>query len=296
MHAPTADSGIFTCSSGGRLFPIPGSYGFYEQDAATFASWGVEYVKMDWCNTDINGTQLIPEQVYPNMSRALNATGKPIFFEECAWGTDSPWLWSQPWVNSWRIGGDHHDTFPGPVPPATEGVIELLANKSSYASPGAYNYADMIYTGGQGCAGQLALGAHCPGQTDIEYMTEFTMWAIAASPIIVATNVANLTGIMQQVLLNADMIAVHQDPLAIAGDRRGFTSDPGCPAGYCQLCMCAAVVLRWGVTVMALSSSSPYGSCSLFHLAASCSRHLPRMFCPCVHRDNLCRVQATSER
>lgn len=89
--------------------------------------------------------------------------------------------------------------------------------------------------GGQGCSGQTAPGAHCPGQTDIEYQTEFTMWAIAASPIIVATNILNMTDIMTTVLLNADMIAVHQDAAAIAGDRRGFTNDPGCPAGYCQI-------------------------------------------------------------
>lgn len=61
------------------------------------------------------------------------------------------------------------------------------------------------------------------------------MWSIAASPIIVGTNVMNMTAIMQQVLLNADMIAVHQDAAGMPGDRRGFTADPGCPPGYCQI-------------------------------------------------------------
>jgi hypothetical protein len=61
------------------------------------------------------------------------------------------------------------------------------------------------------------------------------MWAIAGAPIIVATNILNMTDIMKTVLLNKDMIAVHQDALAQAGDRRGFASDPGCGTNNCQI-------------------------------------------------------------
>ncbi len=93
------DSGTETCSTGGRPFKIPGSYGHYAADAATFASWGVRYVKMDWCNTDINGTQLDPTQVYPAMSAGLNATGKPVVFASCEWGVDNPWEWAMPYMN-----------------------------------------------------------------------------------------------------------------------------------------------------------------------------------------------------
>jgi alpha-galactosidase len=169
------------------------------------------------------------------MSRALNATGAPIYFDSCEWGVDNPWEWASPYMNAWRIAGDHHDTFSGSTPPATEGVIEAIAGKSTYAGPGGYNDADMVYTGGQGCPGQTELGAHCPGQSDIEYQTEFSIWTIAAIPIFVATNVANMTDIMNKTLLNKDLIAIHQDPMGVAGDRRGFTNDPGCPVGYCQL-------------------------------------------------------------
>lgn len=76
---------------------------------------------------------------------------------------------------------------------------------------------------GQGCPGQLEAGAHCPGQTDDEYRTEFTMWSIVASPIIVATNIMNMTDIMQEILLNRDMInvraglGVHRKPSRTAG-------------------------------------------------------------------------------
>jgi alpha-galactosidase len=61
------DGGLYTCSQGERPYKIPGSYEHYEQDATTYAKWGVEYVKMDWCNTNINGTQLNPKVQYPQM-------------------------------------------------------------------------------------------------------------------------------------------------------------------------------------------------------------------------------------
>jgi len=233
------DSGIYTCSSGQRKFKIPGSFEHYAQDAATFVKWGVRYVKMDWCNTVApNGTQLDPRNVYPTMSLGLNATGVPAQLASCEWGVDNPWEWAMPWMNSWRIGADHHDTWTGgdkTGASGTDAIIETLAGKAKYAGPGGWNDPDFVYTGGQGCPGQTAPGAHCPGQTDTEYITEFTIWAVTASPIIVATNVQNMTDIMTKVLLNKEMIAVHQDRLGIAGDRIGYATDAGCPAMMCQL-------------------------------------------------------------
>jgi alpha-galactosidase len=82
------DAGEYTCSSGERPYKIPGAFGHYEQDAATFASWGVDQVKMDWCNTKLaNGTQLDPKIQYPQMTKALNKTGRPIWFAACEWVT-----------------------------------------------------------------------------------------------------------------------------------------------------------------------------------------------------------------
>jgi alpha-galactosidase len=73
------------------------------------------------------------------MSAGINATGHAMYFESCEWGVDNPWEWAGPWMNTWRIGGDHHDTFSGNAPPATEGVIELFAGLSKYAGPGGYS-------------------------------------------------------------------------------------------------------------------------------------------------------------
>lgn len=223
------DAGLYTCQSGGRDHRIPGSYGHYEQDAKTYAEWGVEYVKMDWCSTNVSNVTLSPRIQYAQMSKALNMTGKPIFFNACEWGVEDPWEWMAQYANSWRSGPDHHDNWK-----STAAIIEINADKAKYAGPGGWNDADFIMTGGEGCGNDLYSTRHCPGQTDVEYRTEFTMWCIIASPLIVSTNIRNMTAIMKEVLLNADLIAVSQDPLRQAGGRLGFSD---CPQGrqYCQI-------------------------------------------------------------
>eukprot|EP00698_Gefionella_okellyi_P014906 TRINITY_DN415_c0_g1_i1.p1 TRINITY_DN415_c0_g1~~TRINITY_DN415_c0_g1_i1.p1 ORF type:complete len:409 (-),score=80.08 TRINITY_DN415_c0_g1_i1:32-1258(-) len=221
------DAGLYTCSSGQRPHQIPGSYGHYQQDANSYAKWGVDYVKMDWCNTKINGTQLDPRVQYPQMSHALNSTGRAILFEMCEWGVDQPWTWGAPIANSWRMAGDHHDNWQ-----STSGVIEQNANLSAYAGPGAWNDMDFLMTGGQGCPKEPM--SHCPGQSDTEYRTEFALWALLNSPLLVATDVRKLTPIMQEVLFNKEIIAVSQDPLGNQGERVA-TSDPCSDKDACQV-------------------------------------------------------------
>ena len=86
-------AGTFTCV-GGR----PGSKGHWQQDADVFAEWGVDWVKMDWCNT--NG--MTPQTTYPKMSQAMNKTGWPIHFNMCEWGVNNPWEWGDAIAQSWR--------------------------------------------------------------------------------------------------------------------------------------------------------------------------------------------------
>ena len=113
-------------------------------------------------------------------------------------------------------------------------IIEANANKAMFAGPGGWNDLDFVMTGGQGCRNGEPL-SHCPGQTDTEYRTEFSIWTIVASPILVATDVRNMSILMTEILLNADIIAVHQDKLGKAGGRIGYSK--GCAEGptYCQI-------------------------------------------------------------
>ena len=209
------DGGKFTCSKGQRPFQIPGSYGHWEQDARTFASWTMDYIKMDWCNS---GTER-PEAAYKNMSAALNATGREMYFLACEWGVDAPWQWMRQYANAWRATGDHFDYWG-----STAGVIEQIAGVAEYGGCKAdsfgcgWNYADFIMTGGAGCADGKP-GSRCPGMTDTEYITEATLWTMAASPLIVATDLRNMSAVQRKVLFNRELLRIHQDPLALPGGR-----------------------------------------------------------------------------
>eukprot|EP01116_Phalansterium_solitarium_P022797 TRINITY_DN7661_c2_g1_i1.p1 TRINITY_DN7661_c2_g1~~TRINITY_DN7661_c2_g1_i1.p1 ORF type:complete len:439 (+),score=160.98 TRINITY_DN7661_c2_g1_i1:1132-2448(+) len=216
-------AGFQTCSSGGRPDPIPGSYGHYDQDAATFASWGVDYVKLDWCNTHFpNGSSMDPQLQTDLFWQAMNKTNVPMWLNfHCDQPANAPpppnntnvvWPYCIADGDSFRIGSDHHDYWPNTLLEISE-----LVGLGKYGGPGHWNDPDFLMTGGAGCNVNQTL--HCPGQTDDEYRTEMSIWAIASAPLIVSTDIRNMTAIMQEVLLNKELIAVDQDPLGKAGDQ-----------------------------------------------------------------------------
>jgi alpha-galactosidase len=216
MNGLYTSAGNTTCSSGGRPGSVPGSFGHYVQDAQSFANWTVDYVKIDFCGID-HGIQGQP--LHEAFSAALNATGRPIWLELCRGYNYPPPQYTQQVAQSARVSGDHHDDWM-----STLGVIESLAVASETGLSGTaaeyWGYGDFLMTGGAGC--DVNATTHCPGQTDQEYITEFSIWSITASPLIVATDVRNMTSIMKQVLLNEEVIAVNQDYKAAPGRRIAF--------------------------------------------------------------------------
>ena len=91
-----SDAGTATC--GGK----PGSRGHEYQDAITYASWGIDYLKYDWCNTD----GLKAEEAYKTMRDAIYSAGRPMVFSMCEWGDNKPWTWGAKVGHSWRTTGD----------------------------------------------------------------------------------------------------------------------------------------------------------------------------------------------
>eukprot|EP01083_Nonionella_stella_P217300 780266_1 len=209
-------AGSTTCSSGTRKCPggskPPGSYGHYADDTKTFASWGVDYVKIDWCGSDLTNAQ----KQHTEFSNDLNATGRHVFLELCrGYGYPPPPYVAQV-ANSWRITGDHHDDWG-----STANAIAHSANATNLS--GVYNWAynDFLMTGGQGCKGDSnpnVTHPHCAGMSDTEYRSEYTMWTIISSSLLVATDVRNMTDIMKDILLNKEVIAVNQENKYDAGN------------------------------------------------------------------------------
>lgn len=110
-------------------------------------------------------------------------------------------------ANSWRFCVDHHDSWKS-LEQAVDCRVDQIGNTTG--APGGWGYMDMLMTGGAGCH-PFSSGSHCPGMSDDEYRTEFALWSLTQSPLIIATDVRNLTGVMRQTVLNKELLQFHQN-------------------------------------------------------------------------------------
>jgi alpha-galactosidase len=193
-----SDAGTNTC--GGR----PGSLGHEVQDAQTYASLGVDYLKYDWCN--VGGLQA--PAAYKKMSDALRASGRPILFSLCEWGTSKPWTWARGIGQSWRTTGDIFAKFDGLITHTAEwkeyGVLQILDLQEGlrqYAGPGHWNDPDMLEVGN--------------GMTENEDRAHFTLWCFLDAPLISGNDLRHMAPETLSILTDRDLIAVNQDPLGI---------------------------------------------------------------------------------
>ncbi len=193
-----SSAGTSTCEPLQENRGFPGGLGHEQEDAASFAAWGVDYLKYDNCNN-----QKIPAlQRYTAMANALRATGRPIFFSVCEWGENKPWLWAgKPPVGaqSWRTTGDISDSYASMLKVFKQNVL-----LDRYASPGHWNDPDMLEVGNG-------------GMTDVEYRSHFSLWAIMASPLLIGTDLRKIKPEAVDILLNKEVIAVDQVPLGVQG-------------------------------------------------------------------------------
>jgi alpha-galactosidase len=201
-----SDAGAKTCQ--GR----PGGLGHEYQDALMYASWGVDYLKYDWCNT-LDGQNA--KASYANIRAALDASGRPIVLSICEWGKNQPWLWGQEvGGNLWRSTGDIQDRWGGQEKwgdgsCCSNGVLAIIDQQvglQSYAGPGHWNDPDMLEVGNG-------------GMTTTEYRSHFSLWAILAAPLIAGNDLRSMTPETHDILTNKDVIAVDQDPMGREGRR-----------------------------------------------------------------------------
>jgi alpha-galactosidase len=199
VHSKGLKLGIY--SSPGQLTcsGYPGSYGHEDQDAKTFADWGVDYLKYDWCSADsvydgISGFQW----AYWKMGYALQATGRPIVYSICDYGVENVEEWgADVGGNLWRTTSDISDSWDSML-----SNIDGQAAIAPYAASGHWNDPDMLEIGN----GQM---------TDDEYRTQMSLWALAAAPLLAGNDVRTMSASTESILLNAEVIAVDQDPLGI---------------------------------------------------------------------------------
>jgi alpha-galactosidase len=205
-----SDAGAKTCA--GRV----GSQGHEYQDAMQYARWGVDYLKYDWCSTFTRNA----EEAYSTMSNALLATGRPIVFSMCEWGTATPWAWGKGIGNLWRTTGDISDVWNSkkkwPDGSCCQlgmvNIVDLQVGLESFAGPGHWNDPDMLEVGNG-------------GMTNTEYRAHFSLWALLAAPLIAGNDVRLMTPEIKEILTNEEVIAVNQDKLGRGGRRVAKNGD-----------------------------------------------------------------------
>ncbi len=206
VHSLGLKFGIYTSAGNFNCaHTSAGSYGHYRQDAATFAAWGVDYVKFDWCfipywNYKGLSRRNIGELLATQMGEALVATGRPMIYDVNDYvATDQTWVWAPKLAHLWRTAQDSRDGFPSLMQNFTHNVAHFGG-----ARPGNWNDPDMLEVGNG-------------GMTATEYQTEFSLWAEMAAPLIAGNDLTSMSDETRSILTNEAVIAVDQDPLGRQG-------------------------------------------------------------------------------
>ncbi len=184
-----SDCGTKTCAG------YPGLKGHEVADMKMFASWDLDYIKVDWCNT--NGQQ--QRTAYPIVHDAIEKCGRPIVFSLCEWGGSRPWEWAKPVGNLWRTTGDIQANWGSVM-----GILDQQVGLEYYAGPGGWNDPDMMEVG----VGRLTLD---------ENRAHFSLWCILSAPLLTGTDLRKAKPEITEILTNKEVIAVDQDPLGIQG-------------------------------------------------------------------------------
>ncbi|HZK63477.1 MAG TPA: glycoside hydrolase family 27 protein [Puia sp.] len=207
VHSKGLKFGIYTCAGTLTCAGRPGSLGHEYQDAISYARWGVDYLKEDWCNTEGQNAQ----QSYKLMRDALYKAGRPIVFSLCEWGSNKPWEWAGEVGHLWRSSGDISDSWSKSG--ADDGRIwggsvlvnlDLQQGLEKYAGPGRWNDPDMLEVGNGGL-------------TTAENRAHFSLWCVLAAPLIAGNDLSNMSKETVSTLTNKEVIALDQDKLGKQG-------------------------------------------------------------------------------
>jgi alpha-galactosidase len=241
VHSRGLKLGIYSSPGPRTCANFEGSYGHEEQDARTYAAWGIDFLKYDLCSyrlilaeqaeglspkqkedlrqagNDPRSQMAMlsrilqtysPEQVavmkgaYEKMHLALERAGRPIFFSMCQYGLGNVWRWgASVGGNAWRTTGDIRDSYSSM---SSIGFGQL--GIAQFAGPGHWNDPDMLEVGNG-------------GMTTDEYRTHMSLWAILAAPLLAGNDLSKMTPATLSILTNPEVIAVDQDPLGEQGER-----------------------------------------------------------------------------
>lgn len=226
VHSKGLKLGIYSDAAPLTCAGYTASLGFEEQDAKTFAEWGVDYLKYDYCGAPADAETA--KARYKKMADALSKSGRDIALGVCEWGVRNPATWAGELGGSvWRTSYDVRDMWIDTLKKGGLGIMDILEETvpvSKYARPGHWNDMDMLIVGlyGKGDASSDLGGVGC---SDTEYQSQMSLWCMMASPLAMSNDLRSLNAETRRILLNKEIIAIDQDPLGKAAERVVKTDD-----------------------------------------------------------------------
>lgn len=210
IHALGLKFGIYSSPGPLTCGGYTASYQHEEQDARSFAAWGVDYLKYDWCSYgNIAKDTSLAEHKKPYfvMRDALAKADRDIVYSLCQYGMAKVWQWGdEVGGNLWRTTGDITDTWESLK---TIGFSQV--ENQPYAKPGNWNDPDMLIVGWVGWGPSL----HPTRLTPDEQYTHISLWSLLAAPLLIGCDLERLDEFTLNLLTNDEVIAVNQDPLGI---------------------------------------------------------------------------------
>ena len=215
VHSLGLKIGIYSDAAEMTCANYPGSYGFEEQDAQLWASWGIDFLKYDYCHAPEDQATAIER--YGRMGEALRKTGREFLFSLCEWGGRAPHLWGRSvGGHMWRVSADVFDSWanvwasgdPGFYGSGVDVSMDIANDLHEYGGPGGWNDLDMLIVGLKG-RGHISGG----GMTFLEYQTHMSVWCMACSPLMMTCNVRTMDQETATLLMNREVLAINQDPL-----------------------------------------------------------------------------------
>jgi len=194
VHGKGLKIGIYSSPGPNTCAGYEGTYGHEQQDARTWAAWGIDYLKYDWCSARNLYTDEEMQAVYQKMGDALRAAGRPIVYSLCQYGRADVWKWG-PDVggNLWRTTGDIRDTWA-----SMSGIGFRQNDLAPWAKPGHFNDPDMLEIGNG-------------GMNEEEYRTHMSLWSMLAAPLLAGNDLRDVPPAILAILTNRDVIAIDQD-------------------------------------------------------------------------------------
>ena len=215
IHGRGLKFGIYSSPGPWTCGGYEGTWGHEQQDAETYAKWGVDFFKHDWCSyTAVAGGVALEnfQRPYVNMSRYVRATNRDMVFSLCQYGMKDVWEWGAAvGGNLWRTHGDLQDNW--------KRISEIgfdQARMAPFAGPGHWNDPDMIMVGMLGMGPKL----HPTGMNPDEQISQFSLWSLVAAPLLISCDLTRIDPFTLALLSNDEVIAVDQDPLGRAATPR----------------------------------------------------------------------------